>query len=90
MNETVTNLVGWVPAVILPVASLIQLIKIWRSRTVAGVSLMTWLLFGIANLGLYVFTEKYTSPQAIIGLLGTALINFVIVGLILVLSSRSR
>ena len=33
---------------------------------------------GIANLGLYLYTEKYTQPQALIGLLFTAVIDFAI------------
>ena len=90
MSERVTNLAGWIPAVVLPVATLLQMVKIARSNSVEGVSLMTWLLFGFANVGLYIFTEKYFSPQAVIGLLGTAVMNFMIVGMILSLRKRSR
>jgi hypothetical protein len=90
MNETVTNLAGWIPAVILPTATLFQLIKIIRSKSAAGVSLMTWFLFGLANIGLYVFTEKYQAPQTLIGLLGTAALNFMIVGKILSLHKKAR
>ncbi len=89
MNETVTNLAGWIPAVILPTATLFQLIKIIRSKSADGVSLTTWILFGFANLGLYVFTEKYQAPQTLIGLLGTAVLNFIIVGRILSLRKRA-
>lgn len=90
MNETLTNLAGWIPAVVLPVATLLQLIKIARSKSADGVSLMTWLLFGFANLGLYIFTEKYTAPQTLIGLLGTAVLNFIIVGMILSLRKQAK
>ena len=90
MNETVTNLAGWIPAVVLPTATLLQLIKILRSNSAEGVSLMTWLLFGIANLGLYIFTEKYLAPQTLIGLLGTAVLNFIIVAMILSRRKQAR
>ena len=83
MPDSLTNLAGWIPAVILPMATLLQLIKIARTKSVEGVSMMAWILFGIANIGLYVFTEKYLAPQALIGMLGTAALNFVIVGMVL-------
>lgn len=76
------NLVGWIPAVILPTATLSQLVKIIRSKSVEGVSLATWLLFGIANVGLYIFTEKYFALQSLLGLLGTAIMDFVIVTMV--------
>ena len=49
---------------------------------------MTWLLFGIANVGLYIFTEKYFTVQALVGLLGTAIMDFVIVALIVLKNSK--
>ena len=33
---------------------------------------MTWTLFGIANIAVYIYTEKYLAVQTIIGFLGTA------------------
>lgn len=83
MNESLTNLSGWIPAIVLPTAALIQLIKLVQTRSSEGVSLMTWLLFGFADIGLYVFTEKYAAPQSIIGMLGTAILSFIVVALIL-------
>ena len=88
MNETLLEISGWIPAVVLPVAALIQLLTIAVKKSVEGVSLITWLLFGFANLGMYVFTEKYTAPQTLIGLLGTAALNFTIVGMIISLRRR--
>ena len=85
MPNTITNLAGWIPAVVLPTATLSQLVKIVRSQSVEGVSLMAWLLFGIANVGLYIFTEKYFALQALIGLLGTAIMDFVIVTMIIII-----
>ena len=90
MSEIITNLAGWIPAVILPTATISQLIKIARSNSVEGVSLMTWLLFGIANIGLYIFTEKYFALQALIGLLGTAIMDFTIVIMIVFIDRRKE
>ncbi|MEM9266447.1 MAG: hypothetical protein AAGA46_13055 [Cyanobacteria bacterium P01_F01_bin.13] len=81
-HTLITNLAGWIPAVILPTATISQLLKIVRSKSAEGVSLSTWLLFGIANVGLYIFTEKYFTLQALIGLLGTAIMDFIIVAMI--------
>lgn len=54
-----------------------------RANSAAGVSVATWLLFGFANLAIYVYAERYTEWQAIVGMLFTAVIDFVIVGLAL-------
>ena len=59
-----------------------QLVKIVRSKSAEGVSLVTWLLFGVANVGLYIFTEKYFALQSLLGLLGTAIMDFIIVAMI--------
>ncbi len=83
MKEVLTNLAGWMPAIILPLATITQLSKIIREKSAKGVSLVTWVMFGVANVGLYVFTEKYWALQSLIGLLGTAILDFTIVGFIL-------
>ena len=75
---------GWVPALILPLAALIQLVTIFRNRSTQGVSWVSWGLFGFANLMLYVYTQKYGDLQSILGLLGTAVVDFVIMGLALI------
>ena len=79
MSNIITNLAGWIPAIILPTATAFQLIKVNRSKSADGISITTWLLFGIANVGLYIFTEKYFELQSLIGLLGTAILDFIIV-----------
>lgn len=81
MHPILINLCGWLPAIIIPLATVIQLSSIIRNRSTAGVSALTWFLFGVANVGLYVYTEKYGDIQAIAGLLGSALLDFVITGL---------
>jgi uncharacterized membrane protein YhaH (DUF805 family) len=88
MSSTVISLSGWLPAVIIPAATLIQLADIVKRRSAAGVSGLTWFLFGIANIGLYVYTEKYSSIQSIVGLLGPATLDFAIA--LLAFSSYGR
>ena len=80
MKEILINLTGWFPAIILPAATLSQVIKLAQTKDADGISIITWVLFGMANIGLYIFTEKYFSLQSLIGLLGTAILDFVIVG----------
>lgn len=87
-RSTLTQLIGWIPAVILPTATLLQLLRLIRARSSEGVSTATWALFALANVSLYIFTEKYTSPQAIIGMLFTALLNVIIV--VLALAKRPK
>ncbi len=87
-HTLITNLAGWIPAIILPTATMSQLIKIVRNKSAAGVSLATWLLFGIANVGLYIFTEKYFTLQALLGLLGTAIMDFIIVAMIILIQGN--
>ncbi len=75
------HLAGILPALIFPAATLLQIVRMLRERSTAGVSVITWLLFGIANIALYVYAERYAEWQAIAGLLLTALLDFVIVAL---------
>lgn len=79
MNETIINFLGWIPAIIFPTATLTQLLKIIKEKSGKGVSILTWTLFGLANLSLYVYTEKYLSIQSLLGLLGTAIIDVAII-----------
>ena len=60
----------------LPIATLIQLIALLRSNSLKGISPTTWTLFGIANISIYIYTEKYLAVQTIVGFLGTALLDF--------------
>lgn len=78
MNTQLIEICGWLPAIIFPAATSIQLITILRSNSIKGVSPLTWTLFGVANISVYIYTEKYLAVQTIIGFLGTALLDFVI------------
>lgn len=49
--ERLRFLAGWLPAVILPTATLDQLVTVVRSGSSENVSVVTWLLFLLANLG---------------------------------------
>jgi uncharacterized protein with PQ loop repeat len=73
-----TQIAGWLPAIILPIAALIQLLKIIKNKHAQGVSSISWALFAIANIGAYAFTEKYFAIQSIFAFLLTAIINFAI------------
>jgi hypothetical protein len=83
MNMRWTKLLGVVPTVIFPAATIQQLATLVQAGRSDGASALTWTLFGIANLCLYLYVEKYKEPQAVLGLLGTAVVDFAIVGVIL-------
>ena len=84
----VMELAGWLPGIIFPVATALQFYKIWKGGTAKGVSISTWVLFAIANTGLYIYAQKYDSLQMITGLLGTAALDTAIV--VLVLARREK
>ena len=86
MKRKLIEVAGWLPAIFIPLATFLQLLQVFNAPSVAGVNWATWLMFGFANIGFYIFTEKYTSYQSILGFLGTALIDFVIVALVLIRS----
>ncbi len=83
MNPHIINIAGWLPAIIFPAATLIQLLAILKSQSTLGVSWLTWALFGIANISIYIYTEKYLALQTIVGFLGTALLDFMIAAMAL-------
>lgn len=78
----IPQIVGILPAVVFPVATFQHLVRLVRRRAGAADNPMTWLLFGLANLAIYIYTERYTEWQAILGMLVTALVDFIIVGYI--------
>ena len=78
LDSSLVQIFGWFPAVIFPLACLVQLVKILREQSADGVSVIAWIAFGFANISLYVYTEKYGSLQTIIGMLGQAGVDFAI------------
>jgi uncharacterized protein with PQ loop repeat len=79
MAEWMFEALGWVPAVVFPVATAIQLLAILRSKDSSGVSIPAWCLFAFANICLFAYTEKYGEIESILGSLGTALLNLCVV-----------
>jgi lipid-A-disaccharide synthase-like uncharacterized protein len=75
--------IGYIPAVIFPAATLMQLWHLLKTKTSDGVPALTWLAFAVGNLSLYVYAEKYTELQSIIGQLATAALQIYVVFLIL-------
>ncbi len=90
MKHVLTEISGWIPAVILPTATFLQLFKIARQKSAQDTSIATWFLFGLANIGLYIYTDKYFSLQSIIGLLSTTIMDFYIVGMIIIFQKRNK
>jgi hypothetical protein len=80
---TINYIAGILPAVVFPVATGMQLVRMLRRRSAAGVNVTTWLLFGLANVAIYIYAERYWEWQAILGMLVTAVLDFVIVVLAL-------
>ena len=80
-SMTIAQIAGILPALIFPTATLIQLVRMMRARSAAGVSVTSWLLFGVANIAIYIYAERYTEWQAIVGMLVTAVLDFIIVAL---------
>ena len=80
MNNITIQAIGWVPALIFPIAAALQLFKIFSKKRADGVSALAWFAFGIANLSLYIYTEKYYELQTLFGMVGQAMIDFTIAG----------
>lgn len=77
-----TDFAGWIPAVIFPSASFLQFMAIVRRKSAAGVSALSWLLFAVANVSLFFYMERYFEIQSIVGALGTAIVNLLVVAAI--------
>ncbi len=77
------NVIGWVPAVVFPAATVSQLFVLTRRRKADGVSAMTWSLFAVANVCLYLTIGEWLRPQILITTLGTAVLQVVVVMTIL-------
>ncbi len=73
---TLSQAAGILPAIVFPTATALQLIQIIRTRSVVGVSIGAWALFGFANIALYVYAGRYAEWQSILGMLLTAILDF--------------
>jgi len=81
------ELLTWMPALVLPGAALIQLVQLWKTHNPGGVSVLSWLMFGVANIGAYfLFVEtggKYSDIRPILAFLLTSVLNFWVVWTVL-------
>lgn len=83
------ELVGYIPAIIFPVATLMQLVHLLKTKRSDGVPALTWAAFALGNISLYIYAEKYTELQSIIGQLATAALQLYVVYLIVVYRRRA-
>jgi hypothetical protein len=85
---TFNQIAGILPAIVFPAATAMQFVRMLRAHSAAGVSATTWGLFGVANVALYIYADRYGEWQSILGLLGTAALDFAIAGMALVSAKR--
>lgn len=88
MDFDLAAVAGWIPAVVFPLATAMQLAAILRRKNADGVSLTSWSLFAVANLCMYFYVGKHAELQAILSGLGTATLNIAIVIATLVVRRR--
>lgn len=86
----ISELGGFLPAILFPVATVLQLYKLIQNKKIGGVSESTWILMFVGNVGLYALSGRYTSWKAIIGYLGSAMLNLGIVFYIVHLKSHNK
>ena len=75
MAESIIQAVGVIPAIVFPGAALIQLLALLKRGSAGSVSAATWWLFAVANVCLYIYTQKYFEFISILAFLGTAALN---------------
>ena len=80
---TLPQIAGYIPALVFPIGTLLQLIQLQRAKSAQGFSLTAWIAFACGNLCLYIYTGKYSEFQAISGLLLTFMFQLGIIFLIL-------
>jgi uncharacterized protein with PQ loop repeat len=74
--------IGYIPAIVFPTATIIQLLHLYKIKSSEGVSPITWGAFALGNVSLYTYTEKYSELQSIVGLLVTAILQLCIIILV--------
>lgn len=80
---------GFLPAILYPVATILQLVKIIKSGSSVGVSINTWILNLVANIGLYFLSNQYYNWKSIVGFLGTGFICAIIIFYIIDLKNKN-
>ncbi|MEI6475710.1 MAG: hypothetical protein WCO75_09985 [Planctomycetota bacterium] len=81
--QQILSMVGWVPTIIFPAATIVKLISLARRGRSDGTTALTWSLFAIANVCLYLTIGDWTRPQVVISTVGTAVLQVVVVVLAL-------
>lgn len=76
------EVIGFIPAIIFPLATIAQLTHLLKTKSAEGVSATAWSAFAVGNVSLYIYTEKYSAIQSIVGLLFTAVLQLGIIYLI--------
>ncbi|NNE44557.1 MAG: hypothetical protein HKN12_10130 [Gemmatimonadetes bacterium] len=79
-------LAGWLPAIILPLATGDQLWTMIRSGSTENISAVTWTLFLLANLGALFLQRPQTriaGIQMVLAFGVTSVLDVVIVGMVL-------
>jgi hypothetical protein len=79
MPEWFLQICGWIPGIIFPVASALQLLDVMRAERVDGISPTTWALFALSNVSMYIYVQKYDEWQTLGFLLNAALQIFIVV-----------
>jgi hypothetical protein len=69
--------------VIFPAATVVKLFALARRGHADGTVAVTWSLFAVANVCLYLTIGEWTRPQVVISTLGTAVLQVVVVALAL-------
>lgn len=77
-QQWLQSMAGWLPAIIFPTATLFQLIPVIQGKT-EGVSAVSWTLFGLANLGAYIFSTQKFTIQIILAFLVSSIMDLIIV-----------
>ncbi len=77
-----TEWIGYIPAIIFPCATIIQIAHLLKSKSSEGVSALAWGAFSVGNICLYLYTEKTQEIQAILGLLVTSMLQIYIIFLV--------
>ena len=85
---SIIDLIGFIPAVIFPAATLLQVIHLLKVKNSEGVSALSWAAFAIGNISVYIYIEKYSEIQAIATFLGTFILQVYLV--ILVIKYRKK
>ena len=73
------HVLGMVVNLLLPFATFLQLLKIYKNKSSKGISIITWSLQILGNIGLYFLEAHYDDPFTFIGSFGTSIICALII-----------